>query len=51
VRGRSGARPKPTPTQSPPAEPADSGAAQSNGHGQDEPPATPFWLRPIRRDK
>jgi hypothetical protein len=51
VRGRSGARPKPTPTQSPPAEPADSGGAHSNGHGQDEPPATPFWLRPIRRDK
>ena len=48
VRGRSG--PRPTPTQSPP-EPADSGGAQSNGHGQDEPPATPFWLRPIRRDK
>ena len=51
VRGRSGPRPRPTPTQSPPAEPADSGGAQSNGHGQDEPPATPFWLRPIRRDK
>ena len=23
----------------------------SNGHGQDDPPAMPFWLRPIRRDK
>ena len=49
VRGRSGAGPRPTP---PPAEPADSGGKpSSNGHGQDEPPATPFWLRPIRRDK
>ena len=48
VRGRSGAGPRPTP----PAEPADSGGKPlSNGHGQDEPPATPFWLRPIRRDK
>ncbi len=49
VRGRSGARPNPSPP--PPAEPAGSGGASSNGHGQDEPPATPFWLRPIRRDK
>ena len=50
VRGRSGAAPRPTPT--PPAEPADSGGKpSSNGHGQDEPPAMPFWLRPIRRDK
>jgi hypothetical protein len=51
VRGRSGAAPRPTPTQIPPAEPADSGAKPSNGKGQDEPLATPFWLRPIRRDK
>ena len=51
VRGRSGAGPRPTPTQIP-AEPADTGGKpSSNGHGQDEPPATPFWLRPIRRDK
>ena len=48
VRGRSGAGPTPTP---PPAEPADSGGKPSNGQGQGEPPATPFWLRPIRRDK
>jgi len=52
VRGRSGAEPRPTPTPTPPAGPADSGGKpSSNGHGQDEPPATPFWLRPIRRDK
>ncbi len=52
VRARSGAAPRPTPTQSPPAAPADSGGKpSSNGHGQDEPPAMPFWLRPIRRDK
>jgi hypothetical protein len=49
VRGRSGARPNPS--APPPAPPADSGGASSNGHSQDEPPATPFWLRPIRRDK
>ncbi len=60
ARGRSGAAPRPTP---PPAEPAGSGGKPSNGHGpfnghgpsnghdQDEPRATPFWLRPIRRDK
>ena len=46
VRGR--ARPNPAPK--PPAEPADSGGG-SRSSGQDEPPATPFWLRPIRRDK
>jgi hypothetical protein len=50
VRGRSGAGPRPNPS-TPPAEPADSGGNPSNGHGQDEPPAMPFWLRPIRRDK
>jgi uncharacterized membrane protein YgcG len=49
VRGRSGAGPRPTPA--PPAEPADSGGKPSNGHGAEEPSATPFWLRPIRRDK
>jgi hypothetical protein len=48
VRGRSGAGPRPTP---PPAEPADSGGTPSNGRGQEEPPARPFWLRPVRRDK
>jgi len=52
VRGRSGAGPKPNPSTPPPAEPAGSGGKpSSNGRGQDEPPATPFWLRPIRRDK
>ena len=50
VRGRSGAGPRPTPPP-PAAEPADSGSKPSNGQGQGEPPATPFWLRPIRRDK
>ena len=47
VRSGSGAAPRPTP----PAEPAGSGGKSANGHGQDEPRATPFWLRPIRRDK
>ena len=51
VRGRSAAGPRPTPTPTP-AEPAGTGGKpSSNGQGQDEPPATPFWLRPIRRDK
>ncbi len=31
----------------PPAE----GGGSANGHGQGEPRAMPFWLRPIRRDK
>ena len=34
----------------PPAEPADHGGGRRS-NGQEEPPATPFWLRPIRRDK
>ncbi len=52
VRGRSAAGPRPTPTPTPTAEPAGTGGKpSSNGQGQDEPPATPFWLRPIRRDK
>ncbi len=53
VRARSGAAPRPTPSPTPtPAEPAGSGGKpSSNGHGQEEPAATPFWLRPIRRDK
>ncbi len=53
ARQRSGAAPKPLPS-TPPAEPAGRGgqpASGSNGHGPDEPPARPFWLRPIRRDK
>ena len=51
VRGRSSAGPRPTPPPTPPAEPAGSAGQASNGHGQDDPPAMPFWLRPIRRDK
>ena len=50
VGRRAEADPEPeTPT---PAEPVGSGGKpSSNGHGQEEPAATPFWLRPIRRDK
>jgi hypothetical protein len=51
ARQRTGARPRPSPSTPPPAEPADQGGKPANGHGQDEPPAMPFWLRPIRRDK
>jgi TrbL/VirB6 plasmid conjugal transfer protein len=55
-RQRSGGRPRPpqaTPPQAtpPPAEPAGQGGKPANGRGPDEPPAMPFWLRPIRRDK
>ena len=39
------------PDQSPPEPAGSGGKPSSNGHGQDEPPAMPFWLRPIRRDK
>jgi hypothetical protein len=49
-RQRSSGRARPNPAPNPPAEPADSGGG-SRSSGQDEPPATPFWLRPIRRDK
>jgi hypothetical protein len=49
-RQRSVGRARPNPAPKPPAEPADSGGG-SRSRGQDEPPATPFWLRPIRRDK
>ena len=49
-RQRSAGRARPNPAPKPPAEPADSGGGSRSG-GQDEPPATPFWLRPIRRDK
>jgi hypothetical protein len=44
------ARPNPAPAPKPPAEAADHGGGQRS-NGQEEPPATPFWLRPIRRDK
>ena len=47
-RQRSAGRARPNPAPKPPAEPADSGGG-SRSSGQD--PATPFWLRPIRRDK
>src|SRR6185437_3214459 len=49
-RQRSAGRARPNPASPSPAEPADSGGG-SRSSGQDEPPATPFWLRPIRRDK
>jgi hypothetical protein len=48
-RQRSSGRARPNPAPAPPAESADQGGRPSNG--QEEPPATPFWLRPIRRDK
>ena len=47
-RQRSGGRARPNPAPS--AEPADHGGGKRS-NGQDEPSATPFWLRPIRRDK
>jgi hypothetical protein len=49
-RQRSGGRARPNPAPAPPAEPADQGGGRRS-NGQEEPPATPFWLRPIRRDK
>ncbi len=49
-RQRSGGRARPNPAPKPPAEPADQGGGRRS-NGQEEPPATPFWLRPIRRDK
>ena len=53
--GTARAATSPTPSASgsapaPPAEPADQGGGRRS-NGQEEPPATPFWLRPIRRDK
>ena len=41
-----GRRPAPPPAQNPPPESSGQGTK-----GQEDPPATPFWLRPIRRDK
>jgi uncharacterized membrane protein YgcG len=49
-RQRSGGRARPNPAPRPPAEAPDSGGGQRSGD-PDQPPATPFWLRPIRRDK
>jgi len=34
-----------------PAPPPDGGGTPSSGNGSEAPRATPFWLRPIRRDK
>jgi hypothetical protein len=46
-------RPNPAPSSSAPGNgaqpPADQGG--NGGGDKDQPPATPFWLRPIRRDK
>jgi hypothetical protein len=52
ARQRSGGRGRPSqaPSQGAPSTPpADQGGKGASG--TDEPPATPFWLRPIRRDK
>ncbi len=46
ARHRSGARPRPAQQTPPPAEPSG-----QDGRPDGEPPAMPFWLRPIRRDK
>ena len=51
ARQRSGGSPRPPQAAQPPAAPADQGGKPANGRGQDEQPAMPFWLRPIRRDK
>jgi hypothetical protein len=52
ARQRSGGRGRPSqaPSPAPSAPPADQGGQGASG-GKDEPPASPFWLRPIRRDK
>jgi hypothetical protein len=52
ARQRSGGRGRPSqaPSQAAPSTPpADQGGKGASG--KDEPPASPFWLRPIRRDK
>jgi hypothetical protein len=49
-RQRSGGRARPNPAPAPPDQAADPGGGKRS-NGQEEPPATPFWLRPIRRDK
>jgi hypothetical protein len=55
ARQRSGgrARPNPAPSPSTPNNAAQPPANQGGpgGGGKDQPSATPFWLRPIRRDK
>jgi hypothetical protein len=45
-RGRPSQAPSPAAPSTPPADQGGQGAS-----GKDEPPASPFWLRPIRRDK
>ena len=47
-RQRPAAEPRPA---SPPAGPPGGGGAPASGNGSEEPRATPFWLRPVRRDK
>ncbi|HEY2287495.1 MAG TPA: type IV secretion system protein [Streptosporangiaceae bacterium] len=52
ARQRSGGRGRPSQAPSPGTpgtSPADQGGQGTSG--KDEPPASPFWLRPIRRDK
>ena len=46
-----GARQRPAALPRPPAEPAEGANGSANGRDKNEPPAMPFWLRPIRRDK
>jgi TrbL/VirB6 plasmid conjugal transfer protein len=51
TRQRPAARLRPS---APPAEPPEgsgAGGGAAGGGGQDESPATPFWLRPVRRGK
>jgi len=53
ARQRSGGRPRPAAPAPPPAQPAGQGGLggqPAGDRGQEEPPARPFWLRPIRRD-
>jgi hypothetical protein len=47
TRQRPAARPRPAAAPTAPPE----GGGSANGRSQDERPAMPFWLRPIRRDK
>jgi uncharacterized membrane protein YgcG len=57
LKGWSGATTRPPATRQRPAAepkapvPPAEGRGSANGHDQGEPRATPFWLRPIRRDK
>jgi TrbL/VirB6 plasmid conjugal transfer protein len=51
TRQRPAARPGLSAPSAEPPEGSGAGGEPPSGRGQDEPPATPFWLRPIRRDK